>query len=59
MCTILTIGRTHLIPGPPNCQVDTGGPHCVRRDHEAAVLQQVRARQAREQVDAVRVGRAA
>jgi len=45
---ILRIGKVYPLPGEPNCQVDTGGAHCVRADHEAAVLGQVRARRARD-----------
>lgn len=39
-------GKRWPIPSHPNCQVDTGGPHCVRREHEAKCLRAVRVRQA-------------
>lgn len=54
MSIIREYGKRWPIPGHPNCQVDTGGPHCVRTEHMAMAAKAVAARQDRDRAAAVR-----
>lgn len=60
MSIITRIGKVWPISEATNCQVSTGGPECVRREHEAYCIPLVRARRDRENAALVRrVGPAA
>jgi hypothetical protein len=54
MSVITRIGKVWPIGHATNCQVATGGPECVRHEHEAYCLPYVRARRDREYAAQVR-----